>query len=189
MGVLVFDLMDTVVQDPFYEHIPRHLGVSFQTLLTQKHPTSWLEFERGQIDEAVFLQRFYQGERVLTDPLALKAAFFDYYEFLPGMEGLLLDLKKQGETLWVLSNYCRWFEDIRRKLDLDRYFAGYLISYECGFRKPEPQAYQALEARLGARDALTLIDDRLSNIEGAEQVGWRGILFRGADGLRTQLGV
>jgi len=187
--VLVFDLMDTVVRDPFYEHIPRYLGVSFSELLAQKHPSSWLAFERGWIDEATFLKNFYYDGRQLADPTGLKSAFLAYYDFLPGMEGLLSDLKQSGQPLWVLSNYCPWFEDIRQKLQLDRFFGGYLISYECGFRKPEAEAFQALATKYGGTsEQFILIDDRAANVVGAQALGWGGILFSNAEQLRAQLG-
>jgi len=183
--VFVFDLMDTVVRDPFYEEIPRYLGMPFPELLAHKHPSSWLDFERGFIDETIFLQNFYRDGRSLADPAGLKAAFMDYYAFLPGMEALLGDLKRSGQSLWVLSNYCPWFEDIRRKLALDRFFDGYVISYQSGFRKPEPEAFRALMAQYGGEDGdFILIDDRAINIQGAEQVGWQGILFTDADQVR-----
>ena len=49
--VLLLDVMDTLVKDPFFEHMPRHFGMTFKELLAEKHPTAWLEFERGGAEE------------------------------------------------------------------------------------------------------------------------------------------
>lgn len=49
--VLLLDVMDTVVADPFFEHMPRFFGMSFQELLAAKHPDAWVRFERGVIDQ------------------------------------------------------------------------------------------------------------------------------------------
>ncbi|WP_218081819.1 HAD family hydrolase [Anthocerotibacter panamensis] len=190
MAVLVFDLMDTVVTDPFYEALPRYLGTTMEELLREKHPTSWLDFERGWIAEEAFLSQFYLPEsgRTLADPLGLREIFYQYYAFVPGMEALLGELKHAGYPLWVLSNYPVWFEHIRTKLDLDRFFSGYVVSYTCGVRKPDQRCFQAFAER--CRDAdrkFILIDDREPNVLAAQKTGWEGILFTSAEGLRQEL--
>jgi hypothetical protein len=37
--VLLLDVMDTIVTDPFFEHMPRFFGMTFKELLAAKHPT------------------------------------------------------------------------------------------------------------------------------------------------------
>lgn len=37
--VILVDIMDTVVTDPFFEHMPRFFGMTFKDLLASKHPT------------------------------------------------------------------------------------------------------------------------------------------------------
>lgn len=39
--VLLLDIMDTVVTDPFFEHMPRFFEMTFKELLAAKHPTGW----------------------------------------------------------------------------------------------------------------------------------------------------
>ncbi|XP_039776789.1 flavin mononucleotide hydrolase 1, chloroplatic-like isoform X1 [Panicum virgatum] len=51
LPVLLFDVMDTLVRDPFYHHIPAFFQMSMKELLESKHPTAWSEFEKGLIDE------------------------------------------------------------------------------------------------------------------------------------------
>jgi hypothetical protein len=43
--------MDTIVRDPFYKDIPAFFQMSFNQLIDSKHPTAWIEFEKGLIDE------------------------------------------------------------------------------------------------------------------------------------------
>uniref|UniRef100_A0A0A9F967 Uncharacterized protein n=1 Tax=Arundo donax TaxID=35708 RepID=A0A0A9F967_ARUDO len=45
LPVLLFDVMDTVVRDPFYYHIPAFFQMSMKEHLESKHPTAWPEFE------------------------------------------------------------------------------------------------------------------------------------------------
>jgi hypothetical protein len=37
--VLLLDVMDTLVTDPFFEHMPRFFNMTFKELLAAKHPT------------------------------------------------------------------------------------------------------------------------------------------------------
>jgi putative hydrolase of the HAD superfamily len=187
-ALLVFDLMDTVIADPFYREVPRYLKTTLEALLAVKHPTSWIEFETGLADEASFLGRFYREEcgLVLKDPDAFREIFFSSYRFVEGMEALLGELKAHGRPLWVLSNYSRWVEIARIRLGLDRFFEGYCVSWQTGHRKPHPEAYRALVAQSGRRDCL-LVDDRSANIEGARQAGLDGVLFTDTKSLRTEL--
>ena len=56
-------LQDTIVTDPFYEHMPSHFGMTLNELFAAKHPTTWLEFERGDIGEQEALERFWADGR------------------------------------------------------------------------------------------------------------------------------
>lgn len=40
--VLLFDVMDTVVYDPFFYEMPKFFDMTFQELLRDKHPTAWV---------------------------------------------------------------------------------------------------------------------------------------------------
>ncbi|KAG1331321.1 putative Haloacid dehalogenase-like hydrolase superfamily protein isoform 2 [Cocos nucifera] len=51
LPVLLFDIMDTIVRDPFYHDVPSFFRMSMKELLETKHPTAWAEFEKGLIDE------------------------------------------------------------------------------------------------------------------------------------------
>ncbi|KAL0288978.1 UNVERIFIED_CONTAM: Flavin mononucleotide hydrolase 1, chloroplatic, partial [Sesamum angustifolium] len=51
LPVLLFDIMDTIVRDPFYHDVPAFFGMSMKELLECKHPTTWIEFEKGLINE------------------------------------------------------------------------------------------------------------------------------------------
>ena len=50
LPVILVDVMDTIVYDPFFTDMPRFFGMSFQQLMREKDPKAWVEFERGEID-------------------------------------------------------------------------------------------------------------------------------------------
>jgi hypothetical protein len=61
-------MQDTIVYDPFYHHMPAYFNLSFKELLAAKHPTAWIEFERGLISEADFLDKFFADGRAFDGP-------------------------------------------------------------------------------------------------------------------------
>ncbi|URD77050.1 haloacid dehalogenase-like hydrolase [Musa troglodytarum] len=65
LPVLLFDVMDTLVRDPFYNDVPAFFQMSMKELLAQKHPTAWVEFEKGLIDENELARKFFKDGRPL----------------------------------------------------------------------------------------------------------------------------
>ena len=190
IDVLVFDLMDTVIVDPFYELVPRALGMTLEELFAVKDPTAWLEFEAGEIDEAGYFARCFTAEHAdrLPSPRLVKDAAVQGSRLVAGMAPLLAELHGGPCALWALSNYSCWFEPIRARLGLDRFFDGYVISYQIGCRKPDPRAYRALCARASVQPARCLvIDDRETNVAGAQAVGMHALRFHDAPTLRADL--
>jgi FMN hydrolase / 5-amino-6-(5-phospho-D-ribitylamino)uracil phosphatase len=60
------------VKDPFYKHMPAHFEMTFEELLAAKHPTTWIDFERGLLTESQALERFFSDGRTV-DADRLKA--------------------------------------------------------------------------------------------------------------------
>lgn len=57
-----------------------------------------------------------------------------------------------------------------------------------GFRKPDPGAYKAALAHLGAAsEDVVIVDDRPVNVEAAVALGMRGVAFKGAEDCRARL--
>jgi putative hydrolase of the HAD superfamily len=67
-------------------------------------------------------------------------------------------------------------------------FAHQTYSCELHIAKPDPAIFTWTCGRLGVRpDEALFIDDRLINVQAAEQLGLHAILFRGIDQLRADL--
>ena len=153
-------------------------------------PQAWIAFETGQLDEAAYLKRMLREDcpADLPPPQTLMQTLHGGYRFLEGMEPLLDDLRDRAIRIWALSNYSPWAEVIRTKLDLDRFFEGYVISYQTGFRKPDARAYLSLCQKAAVSSAQCLfVDDRQKNVGGAKSVGMQGLVFESAFKLRADL--
>ncbi|CAO2148737.1 unnamed protein product [Urochloa humidicola] len=187
LPVLLFDVMDTLVRDPFYHHIPAFFKMSMKELLESKHPTTWSEFEKGLIDENELAKRFFNDGRSF-DLEGLKECLVRAYEYIDGIEDILCCLKKNNYEMHAFTNYPVWYQLIEDKLKLSKYLSWTFCSCRTGKRKPSPDFYlEALEHLNVDPASCIFIDDRMVNIEAALSVGMVGLQFKNAETLRKDL--
>lgn len=185
--ILLLDVMGTLVHDPFFVEVPAFLGLTLDELIAVKHPTAWIEFELGRIDEAAFLPRFFQDGRTY-DHAGLKRTMRDAYALLDGIPGLLEELGAAGVAMHVLSNYTAWYELIEERVGLSRWVPWTFVSCKTGLRKPDTAAYVHAAAQLQVRpEQCVFVDDRGVNCKAAHEAGMTAIKFRDAGQLRADL--
>lgn len=185
--VLLFDVMDTLVAEPFFDRVPGFFGMTLQQLLDAKDPAAWIDFEHGRIDEATFYERFFEDRRPLDGP-GLKAFMVDCYAWLDGMEALLAELSAAGHVIHALSNYSPWYRLIDEKLGLSRYLEWSFVSCDTGRWKPQAEAFRHAAATLQRPPAECLfIDDREVNVEAARREGMVAIHRTDVASLRREL--
>ncbi len=186
--VILWDVMDTLVRDPFFTHMASYFGFSFEELLRRKHPTAWVKFELGQIDEEQLFATFFADGTAIDGP-GFKLHVRDAYCWIEGMEPLLRELKAAGVPMHALSNYPPWYRLIDERLQLSRYVELSFFSCDTGVRKPAPEAYLGAAAKLGRSPAdCVFVDDRKSNCDAARAVGMPSLEFSGdVTALRASL--
>ena len=184
--VILCDVLDTLVTEPFWREMPAFFGLTLAELVAQKHPTAWVEFELGALDEEQFLERFFRDGRAF-DQRGFLAAVHGGYRWLAGMEALLGELARAGFALHALSNYPCWYRAIEARLGLARFLAWSFVSCETGLRKPDPEVFRHAARALGLRpEDCLLIDDRPENCAAAERLGMPAIVFEDAAQLRAE---
>ena len=176
---LLWDVMDTLVVDPFYEAMPAFFDMTLEQMLRLKHPTAWVRFERGELTEAEFLAMFFEDGR-RYDTSGFTACVRASYRWIEGMESLLQGLRDSGVQMHALSNYPEWFRWVEERLGVSRYVTWSFVSCRTGVRKPDAAAFR-LAARQLQRDpgACLFIDDQVRNCEAARASGMRAIHFQG----------
>jgi HAD superfamily hydrolase (TIGR01509 family) len=187
-GVLVvaFDLMDTLVHDPFREALVAATGVSLRDLFTRRDAEVYPAFERGEIDEATYWAS-YPEAGIDVDPERFHEVRRAETRWLPGMRELVADVRAAGVGVVVASNYPHWLAE-----HADGMLAGLVDdvvgSYQLGARKPDPRFYEGLLARLDADPGrVALVDDREVNLDGAAAVGLPTVVAEHADQVRARL--
>ncbi|KAK9087896.1 hypothetical protein Syun_030290 [Stephania yunnanensis] len=202
LPILLFDIMDTIVRDPFYHDVPEFFSddsgdgflvsslMPFKELMECKHPTAWIEFEKGLIDERELAKIFFKDCRPL-DLEGLKNCMKRGYSYMGGVEALLKDLKENNYEMHAFTNYPDWpavrssiFSNANAHLCSCSDIA---VKQECK-RKPDADAYLEVLRRLEVDPGNCIfIDDRMTNVEAAQNVGILGIQFKDAASLRREL--
>jgi putative hydrolase of the HAD superfamily len=120
------------------------------------------------------------------------ADFRSWLSINPDTVEVLADLKAGGTRLVLLSNAGPDYGSYFRHGPLGDFFAACYVSGELNLLKPDSAIYRHVLADQGVSAAVAVfIDNRESNVRGAETVGITGHVFTGAPGLRgflTSLG-
>lgn len=176
---ILWDVMDTLVVDPFRHVMPAFFGMTLAEMLAQKHPSNWGRFEKSELTEAEFLPAFFADGRSF-DCEGFKACVRASYTWIDGIEPLLAQLSARGIEMHTLSNYPPWYAWIEERLGLSRYVRWTFVSCLTGLRKPDPAAYAHAARQLGlAPEQLLFVDDRAANCEAARAIGMAAIHFEG----------
>lgn len=187
LPVLLFDVMDTIIRDPFYEDIPAFFGMSMKELMECKHPTAWNEFEKGLINEDELARKFFKDGRHL-DLEGLKTCMKEGYSYINGMEESLKALKQNDYEMHAFTNYPIWYQMIEDKLKLSNYLSWTFCSCKLGKQKPDPDFYNEVIRYLEIEPkSCVFIDDRKKNVEGAVNSGMVGLHFKDAEVLHRDL--
>lgn len=186
--VILWDLMDTLVRDPFFTHMAAFFGMSHEQLLKRKHPTAWRDFELGRLSEAELYRQFFRDGRSI-DGEGLKRCMHEAYAWIAGMEALVSDLHGRGVDMHLMSNYPLWYRLCDEQVGFSRFVKPTFVSCHTGVRKPEPDAYLgACRALAKSPDRCLFIDDREVNCDAARAQGMPALRFDGdAAALRRTL--
>jgi len=166
----------------------------FEGIVTAHHPETPVE---------LFPEAFAAGQRVL-DAGATTATRTDYHramlrvlgmdepsaallreleapatgpvvELFPDVRPVLDELRAAGIGMSVVSDNWAGLEGLFRSLDIEHYFAGFVISEVLGCCKPDPRMYAAGRELLGLNaDECLFVDDDPELVLAAIELGYRG---------------
>ena len=177
---ILWDVMDTLVVDPFRHVMPAFFGMTLAEMLAQKHPSNWGRFEKSELTEAEFLAAFFSDGRSF-DQEGFKASIRASYTWIDGIEPILERLAARGVEMHALSNYPEWYAWIEERLGLSRYLKWTFVSCHTRLRKPDPAAYENAARTLALPpEQVLFIDDREQNCAAARAIGMQALHFDGS---------
>ncbi|MCP3903473.1 MAG: HAD-IA family hydrolase [Planctomycetes bacterium] len=132
-------------------------------------------YQKGAMELAVFATELsalmggvYSAEEVTRVHRGWTLGAYD------GIDDLIARVHAAGLETAVLSNTCGEHWEILNELPVFRTLRNRWGSHQLALRKPDPDAYRAVEAKLGVRGAeIAFFDDMKENVESACAVGWR----------------
>ena len=185
VATVAFDVMDTVLTDPFREALRAATGLEPRRFFELRDPDLYPSFERGEIDEATYWRR-HDELGIPIDPDTFHRVRREGLRWMRGMPELLDELAGRVERV-TASNYPVWIEELAERVLAGR-FERVVASCHLGVRKPDLDFYVRLLARLERDpDEVLFVDDREGNVEAARAAGLRSHRFVDVGSLRRWL--
>ncbi len=154
--------------------VPRiKVWIHFFTSPTEK------AYTRGHISSREF---YNHAKQVLKFPVnypTFKQYWNDIFTENEGMDTLLAKLKRRYPLYLISNTNALHFNHIKEKFRILRHFKKTFPSHEVGHRKPEPEIYEKVLAKIRLKPEETVfIDDVPKFVKGARAVGMHAIRFR-----------
>jgi len=147
-------------------------------------------FERGRVTEDQFHQQLEQSVGQRMDKGDLLQACSEIFEINLSILPVLDTLMVRGYRLVLLSNVCvTHFEYVQNHFDVLNRFDEYVVSYQIGAVKPEPEIFEAiLHAIKCDPNECFYTDDVAEYVHTGLSYGLQAEVFCNTDTLIHQLG-
>ena len=150
-------------------------------------------YDEGKLTGIAFWQKLVHDAGLNLDTAAVEElCLWDarmWTTVNPAMLAWQLALKQRGLRTAILSNMGdNVLENMMREFDWFPRFDVLVWSYQLRMAKPDPAIYRYVLEQLGAKPEETLfLDDKQVNVDAAEALGMKAILFSTVDQLRADL--
>ena len=135
-------------------------------------------FDTGKIRPEEFYQKAKAGLEAEVSYEDFFAAYCDVFAVNPPVLKLLKKLKPKYRLILLSNTDVVRFSYIKTKFPELMIFDGYVLSFDYGLMKPDPDVYYAALELAGSKpERAVFIDDIQENCDGAERVGIKGLLF------------
>lgn len=150
----------------------------------------WIMLDRGTITEKDAVDNFCR--RSPQNKEYIKEVMRDWHAMHIPMEGtveILKMLRKSKYRIYILSNYHKKaFKVVEDRFEFLKRVDGRIISSDVKLLKPEEEIYKLLLKTYNLKPEETIfIDDTLSNIQRARELGIKGICFKNSGALYKEL--
>jgi FMN phosphatase YigB (HAD superfamily) len=148
-----------------------------------------VEYESGRINRQQFYEAVGHAIGFRGDLAEFGGYFAEIFTEMPGTIALHAELRQLGFKCYIFSNTNDLaIEHVRRDFPFFANFDDYILSYEVGAMKPQPEIYAAMEQLCGGSGSdLIYLDDRAENIAAGAARGWRTVLHESAETTRAAL--
>ena len=190
---IIFDVGKVLVEVRWQE-VMRELGLDEATVELVANATvcssTWREYDRSKLPYEEMLKKFVMNNPKLEKEIRLfmeheKEAIREY----PYAREWVKSFHDKGYKCYVLSNYPKGtFENTREERSFEEFMDGAVYSFQVQMIKPEKEIYQMLLKRYNLMPTESVfIDDNLTNVEMARELGMYAIHFQTKDETEEEL--
>ncbi len=193
--VIIFDFGNVVLTNDWTirderknEEYAKYFGVSIDDLQAG-WKANWYDFFVGKTTEDEFWKGFLDiAGSAKKDIEHAKFLWRKYQKPIDGMLELLKKLKQNYRLAGLPNIGKEWLDYKRGKYNLDELFEVIVDSGHAGIIKPDTEIYElVLEKMKTSPQECIFIDDKKENLEPAEKLGMKTILFTGIENLKKEL--
>ena len=135
-------------------------------------------FDRGKITPREFYKKAVEKLNISVKYEDFYSVYCDVFSLNSPVLEIMKRLKANYRLILLSNTDVMRFGFIRKKFPETMIFDEYVLSFEVGFMKPHPRIYKdALKKAEAKAEECVFIDDREENIDGAEKLGMKGVLF------------
>lgn len=142
----------------------------------------WVEMDRGTYSFAQAIDIFSKQEPALAGEIAEILhcdKFFPIFTIMQESLDFYTEVKSSGYKIYILSNYsAEGFAYVRDRNDFFNMADGIVVSAHINMVKPDDEIFLYIRDKYALIPSETIfIDDSKANIDAAEALGFRTILF------------
>lgn len=195
VDAVVFDIGNVLVAMDEHQVLramfPDDPQLQHRVLLHTLRSPYWHMLDSGELGMEECVDAMTEGDISLREPVRMFVTGWPDYRFVVEEgKNAVLNCKKHGKKLYLLSNYpSEHYERNLREYDFFSLFDGAVISARVGMLKPRFGIYRYLTDTYGLTPERTLfIDDSSANIEAALMLGWKGFCLNEPGKLERFMG-
>lgn len=172
-----------------YKKLAKFFGVTENELIPKQDFIA-LDLDEGKITTKQFYKFIQEQLGTTKDYNLLRDTHLSSYEIRKEVKNYVKKFKHKYE-LAMLTNFGDGFDEANKKYwKLEEVFEPSKIFVSCkvGMRKPNENFYHfAIEKLKKEPNEIVFIDDRKENVETAEKIGMKGIVFKNFKQFKTDL--
>ncbi len=155
------------------------------------HNIKWKAYINGEIVLDELIEYFVSNHPKLQDEIRLILSYDNLKNMMPPKKESMVylkALKKEGYLIYLLSNITPDTLRYVSEYDFIQHIDGGVYSCSEKISKPNPEIYHTLIERYQIKaDESIFIDDTKANVEAANELGFRGILFTDVVDLKEKV--
>jgi len=189
ISAIIFDFGGVLSSDDDLKDIGKFLAKKYQLPIKVLDDVTWQGWKKARLNPK-YDPAFW---REVADALGisekrLQAEYLAFPKYLPEVAELVRKLRKRY-IIGMLSNQIEtWHQPLMKRWKLQGLFDPIVTSYGEGIAKPDKRIYRRLQKKLGIPfKECVYIDDRGYNLQPAEELGMRTVLFKTPKQLAREL--